>query len=86
MTDNDIIKALECFNSKECMGKECPYYKLKPCPFCGYKADVMFYYPFDGYQGEPSVCRIGCLNCRAQIERDTFIKAMIDWNRRVNDD
>lgn len=58
--------------------------KLKPCPFCGYKADTMFYKPFDGYQGEPTVCRIWCLNCRAQIERDTFLKAMVGWNMRAD--
>ena len=56
--------------------------ELKPCPFCGGKANSMHYRPFDGYQGEPSVCRIWCLNCRAQIERESFIKAMEDWNRR----
>lgn len=59
--------------------------QLKPCPFCGYKADTMFYKPYDGYQGEPTVARIWCLNCKAQIERDTFIKAMVDWNRRCTD-
>jgi Lar family restriction alleviation protein len=59
--------------------------ELKRCPFCGYKADAMFYSPFDGYQGEPYVCRIWCLNCKAQIERDTFMKAMVDWNRRADD-
>ena len=32
--------------------------ELKPCPFCGYKADTMFYKPYDGYQGEPTVVRI----------------------------
>jgi Lar family restriction alleviation protein len=58
--------------------------KLKPCPFCGYKADTMFYKPFDGYQGEPTICRIWCLNCKAQIERDTFIKAMVSWNMRAD--
>ena len=56
--------------------------ELKLCPFCGNKADTMFYKPYDGYQGEPTVVRIWCLNCKAQIERDSFIKAMADWNRR----
>lgn len=57
--------------------------KLKPCPFCGGKADIMFYKPFDGYQGEPTICRIWCLNCRSQIEGRNFIKAIEAWNRRA---
>ena len=58
---------------------------LKPCPFCGYRPTTMHYDPYDGYHGDLSVCRIWCLNCKAMIERDTFIKAMVDWNRRQSE-
>ena len=29
MTDNEIIKALECFKSDECLGAECPYASIE---------------------------------------------------------
>ena len=56
--------------------------RLLKCPFCGYKAISMHYKPFDGYQGEVTICRIWCMNCHAQIEGEPFIKAMVDWNQR----
>lgn len=29
MTDNEIIKALECFNIEHCLGDECPYFSME---------------------------------------------------------
>lgn len=60
---------------------------LKPCPFCGCKSvSVVYYDPYDGYQGNLGVYRVLCHNCHAQIERDTKIKAIVQWNRRAGND
>ena len=34
MTDNEIIKALECYSTASCISKQCPYEKMHDIPKC----------------------------------------------------
>lgn len=51
--------------------------KLKPCPFCGGKAEMLNY-----SEKEWLVC---CPICSGMVEkwRETEIEAIEQWNRRV---
>lgn len=40
-TDNEIMKALECFKSEDCLGKECPYFEMPG--LCGKKMCIDVY-------------------------------------------
>ena len=51
--------------------------KLKPCPFCGGKAKIIYYYPYL-YAVQCVVCGSGTLHFSSQ---DTAINV---WNRRCN--
>ena len=55
--------------------------KLKPCPFCGGKAEIL-----SGFNGKYTV-QCGSGGCMANIawctNKDSAIKA---WNRRVNNE
>ena len=45
MTDNEIIKALECFKSEDCLGEKCPYYEqpgLCGKPMCSDVYDFIY--------------------------------------------
>lgn len=55
--------------------------ELKPCPFCGGKANVYSYDPYDGYQGNCAVWRVMCCKCKALIQRGTKEEAVAAWNR-----
>ena len=57
--------------------------ELKKCPFCGGEANIESYDPYDGYQGNFTVWRVQCYQCRALIQRKTREKAIADWNRRA---
>ena len=57
--------------------------ELKKCPFCGGEARAYSCDPFDGYQGNFTVWRVQCYECRAIIQRKTREKAIADWNRRA---
>ena len=58
--------------------------KLKPCPFCGGKARIIAFDPFDGYQGRCTVYKVGCTKCFASINDPDEDKAIEAWNRRVS--
>jgi hypothetical protein len=53
--------------------------KLKPCPFCGGKADVWT---------DPFFCvwKVFCTECGANILSNTDETADVLWNRRVESD
>ena len=61
-------------------------YKLKSCPFCGGKARLFDYDPFDGYQGDLRKYKVKCTMCEANIERHTLDGVMKVWNRRKNNE
>ncbi len=70
---------------------------LKPCPFCGSKADYLFgeqpeENPIQGYEW----VAVGCPNCDIRtclayvdimddeiVKRDTIFDKIIQWNKRV---
>ena len=53
------------------------------CPFCGGDARAYSYDPYDGYQGDCTVWRVKCLECKLIIQRGTKEKAIEAWNRRA---
>lgn len=57
--------------------------ELKPCPFCGGKAEVV---PYSVY-GKVKSYFVNCLKCGCQI-RDYTSKQNAEkaWNRRANDE
>ena len=50
--------------------------ELKPCPFCGCRAEINFYYDCY-YSVQCVVCGCGTLNHRSKE------KAIYDWERRI---
>jgi Lar family restriction alleviation protein len=51
---------------------------LKPCPFCGHKAEL--------YDATPHLNWAHCLGCGAETdEYDTMAEAVAAWNRRAGD-
>ena len=50
--------------------------ELKPCPFCGCEAD-----DYCGF----AYSEVYCINCNAQIQRDSIEEAIEAWNRRAED-
>jgi Lar family restriction alleviation protein len=56
---------------------------LKPCPFCGGKAEDGYY---DAYSADSSFDYIGCTDCKAMIEYDdrghARAEAIVAWNTR----
>lgn len=57
---------------------------LKPCPFCGCKAELI---TVPGYFREASACVIKCMaGCCNQKPHRSAQKAIEAWNRRVGDD
>jgi len=60
--------------------------ELKPCPFCGGKAEGPFYYdPYYGYQGDCGSYTIECNACRALVNQRTKEQVIDIWNRRAED-
>ena len=39
--------------------------------------------PYDGYQGDCTVWRVKCLECKSIIQRRTKEEAIEAWNRRA---
>ena len=68
--------------------------ELKPCPFCGGKAQIRYTGNGSGPSGYTSnvVMRskpgfVMCLNCEVAMPRNSRVgRAIEKWNRRVNDD
>lgn len=62
--------------------------KLKPCPFCGGKADVDSYYSNNGFFDEPTkIYKVFCQDCLCQTDEEYIKdKAIESWNRRTNDE
>ena len=45
MTDNEIIQALECFKSEDCLGEQCPYFEMSGLcgkPMCSDVYDFIY--------------------------------------------
>ena len=57
--------------------------KLKPCPFCGGKAEMLI----SEYEGSRKEYLVACAECDGMVERwiETEEEAVEKWNRRVND-
>ena len=56
---------------------------LKPCPFCGSEAKLMYYYPIGGRRQTV----VNCTSCRCNSGRwGRSDKAIEAWNRRAKDD
>ena len=53
--------------------------ELKPCPFCGGKAELF------GTE-ETGVFYVECLDCNVNDNFDTAEEAIAAWNRRMNDE
>lgn len=49
--------------------------ELKPCPFCGGKADIC--------ETSSTWSFVSCYECSAEIRGDTKAEAIEAWNRRV---
>ncbi len=62
------------------------YPKLLNCPFCGGKAKIIAYDPFDGYQGHFTIYKVLCRECEASINRTKEEKAIEAWNRRADNE
>ena len=57
--------------------------ELKKCPFCGGEANIESYDPYDGYQGDCTVWRVKCSECKVIIQKRTEKEAIEAWNRRA---
>ena len=57
--------------------------ELKPCPFCGGKANLYKEYPFDGYQREHPTYTIICEGICVKMCSYSREKVIKKWNRRV---
>jgi len=64
--------------------------KLKPCPFCGYRANYTETYKKRDDLPWSGVERIGynikCSKCRAEMHGKSWSALVKAWNRRANDD
>lgn len=57
--------------------------KLKPCPFCGGgHVKIEVYDPYDGYQGDLTMHRCLCMDCKAHITRKDVLEVIEAWNTR----
>lgn len=57
--------------------------KLLPCPFCGGKAYIKKWQPFDGYQREGTLYKVVCEDCFACSDKANEIQKVIErWNMR----
>lgn len=57
---------------------------LKDCPFCGGKARLFEYDPYDGYQGDCTHYVVYCTECKATIDRQKENQVVEAWNKRDN--
>jgi Lar family restriction alleviation protein len=55
--------------------------KLKPCPFCGGKAEMHEMASLTG----ATICRISCVKCECGTAIDSYRRAKKRWNQRTND-
>lgn len=57
--------------------------KLKPCPFCGGKAEMLI----NEYNDSRKEYLVACAECDGMVERwrETEEEAVEQWNRRVSD-
>ena len=54
--------------------------ELKPCPFCGGKAELITEYLVIGL----AVTKVQCTSCESSTALTNRKKAIAIWNRRVN--
>lgn len=68
--------------------------ELKPCPFCGYNADLRIYYK-DGQTQHYNGVSFGkikkeyvirCRKCNARMQCSTEKRTIEAWNRRADDE
>ena len=73
--------------------------KLKPCPFCGSKAEFIFgEIPEDNPLHDSEWMVIGCTNCSIRthqafvdvidgeiVKKDVILNEIVRWNRRVGE-
>ncbi len=58
--------------------------KLKPCPFCGGKAEMLI----DEYSVSRKEYLVACTECDGMVERwrETKEEAVEQWNRRTSNE
>lgn len=65
--------------------------ELKPCPFCGGKADFVYFNNGSRYRSnviyKNDKCTVKCLKCEVELPRayKGTNRAAEAWNRRAND-
>ena len=60
---------------------------IKPCPFCGCKANV--YTPIKFWENDefvPAHYELSCDGCRASMSKDTLADAITAWNMREREE
>ena len=63
--------------------------KLKPCPFCGSKAEIIRDKIFSAETGEALTMPmwfVWCTECSALVSGATNDEVIHEWNRRTNND
>ncbi len=59
--------------------------ELKPCPFCGYGADLRYRILHDTQTLKNNTSYVvKCRKCRAKMEGDTQAPLIKAWNRRAD--
>ena len=58
--------------------------QLKPCPFCGGKAEMLI----NEYNDSKKEYLVACTECDGMVERwrETEEEAVEQWNRRISDE
>lgn len=62
--------------------------ELKPCPFCGCKANITeTYIPNESfYKPATRIYNLRCSKCRAEMHGERYRDLVKAWNRRKTDD
>lgn len=82
ITDETPMTVAECEHFKN-KAEQYKNSELETCPFCGGKAYIKSWLPYDGYQGESTKYRVTCKDCNARTDDvDTKQRAIELWNKR----